>query len=166
MEQRRELRFGDRFVEHIGAAVVGEEALHRGMKLEPADAEIADQAARLAGAGLALRGVDARERDQHVAVSGSLLGDLLIGVAAVAGLALGIDREDHRADLAFAVVARRLLDGRAIVGLVEINRHLRLQLVVAVVGMRSARLLGVGVDIDRDEFVAVHDTLPEGLGIP
>ncbi len=129
------------------------------MKLEPADAEIADQAARLAGAGLALRRVDAGERDQHIAIGGGLLGDLLIGVAAVAGLALGIDREDHRADLALAVIARGVLDGRAIVGLVEINRHLRLQLVVAVVGMRAARLLGVGVDIDRHQFVDVHGTL-------
>ena len=139
------------------------------MKLEAADAEVADQAARLARARLALRRIDAGERDHHVAVGGGLLRDLLVGIAAVAGLALGIDREDHRADLALAIIARGLLDGRTVVGLVEIDRHRRLQLVVAVIRMGAARLLGMGVDVDRHQLVDVHGTLPDllqGFGFP
>ena len=88
---------------------------------------------------------------------GRLLGHLLVGVAPKAGLALGIDGEDDGADLAGAVVGGRLVHGRRVlVGRAEVLRHGGLEIVVAVVGVRAARLLGVGVHVDGDELVDVH----------
>src|ERR1700728_332717 len=43
VEQRRQSRFRNRLVQDIGAAIVREKALHRGMKLEAANAEVADE---------------------------------------------------------------------------------------------------------------------------
>jgi hypothetical protein len=51
----------------------------------------------------------------------------------------------------------------------EIFRHLRLEIVIAVVAMHAARLLGMGVDVDRDHIFDVgqlqlgHFRLPGGL---
>ena len=123
------------------------------MKLEAANTEVANEPPRLAGARLALGRIDAGERDQHVAVRGGLLRDFLVRIAAVTGLALGIDRKDHRADLALAIVARGLFDGGAIVRLIEIDRHRGLKLVVAVVGMRAARFLRMRMDIDGHQLI-------------
>ena len=43
---------------------------------------------------------------------GGGVGDLVIVVAAIARLALGIDREDHRGDVFLAVMRGGLVDGR------------------------------------------------------
>src|SRR5437879_5018092 len=121
MKKGREVRLGDRLVEHIGAPVVRVEALHRGMKLKAADAEVADQPPRLPRPALALGRIDAGEWDQDIAVGGGLFGDFFVRVTAITGLALGIDRKDHSPDLAFAIVARGFFDGRPIVWLIEID---------------------------------------------
>jgi hypothetical protein len=52
------------------------------------------------------------------------------------------------------------------VRLIEINGHRRLQLVVAVVGMRTARLLRMGMNIDGHQLVDVHETLPDRAWFP
>ena len=79
---------------------------------------------------------------------------LVIVVAAEAGLALGIDREDHGGDLLGAIIGRGFRHGRRmLVRRLEIVGHLRLEIVIAVVAMHAAGLFGMGVDVDR------HDVL-------
>ena len=130
------------------------------MKLEATHAELADEPARLPRSGLALGRINAGEGDQDVAVGGGFLGDLFIRIAAVAGFALGIDRKDHRADLALAIVGRGLFDGWAIVRLIEVDRHLRLEIIVPVIRMRAARFLGMSVNIDCDQLIDLHGPAP------
>lgn len=126
------------------------------MEFEALDAVIGNQAARLADAELALVRIDRGERDQHVGVLACQLDHLVIAVAAEAGLALGIDRKDHRGDLALAVIGRGLRHGRRVlVRRLEIFRHLGLEVVIAVVAMAAARLLGMGMNIDGDQFVRI-----------
>ena len=65
------------------------------------------------------------------------------------GLALGIDGKDHRGDVLLAVMGGSLGDGRRMrPRSAEVFRHRALQLVVTVVGVATARLFGVGVDVD------------------
>jgi hypothetical protein len=159
VEERDRAFLGDRLVERIGPAFVGKEALHGGMELEALDAMLAHQAPRLARAGLALGRIDRGERDHDVAVGGGDLGHFLVLVAAEAGLALGIDGEDHAGDLAVAIILGRLLDGRQhAVGagrVPEIFGHGGLELQIAVIAMTAAGLLGMGVDVDGDDVVEI-----------
>jgi hypothetical protein len=43
--------------------------------------------------------------------------------------------------------------------LIEIDSHCGLQIVIAVIRMGAARLLRVGMNVDRDEFFDVHGKL-------
>ena len=157
VEQGGHAALGDRLVEHVGAAVVGIEALHGRVELEAADAEVLDQPPRLARAHLALGRVDAGERDQDVAVLRGELGHLLVVVAPEAGLALGVDRKDHRADLALAEIGGGLRDGRRMLERrLEIGMHAGLEVVIAVVGVGAARLLGMGVDVDGGKLAELE----------
>ncbi len=170
VEQRDRAAIIDRFIERIGHAVVGVEALHGRMEFEAADAVILDQLARLADTELAFVRVDRDERDQHVEMVGGDFQHLLILVAAEAGLAFGVDREDHRGDVLGAVIGRGLrYRRRMLVRRLEVVGHLRLEIVIAVVAMHAARLLGMGVDVDRDDFLDVgqfelgHSASPGGV---
>ena len=137
-------RFGDRLVEHIGAAVVGIEPLHRGMKLEAANAE----ARRSAGAprarppclwpdrcwrtGSARRYWRRRSRRPPRWRSG--------------GSRSRARRRPERSPRRFCARDSRprfpqWSDG---VRLLEIIRHRGLQFVVAVIGMRAAGLFARG----------------------
>src|SRR5262245_52048363 len=162
-ERDRALR-GDRLVEHIRAVVVGIEALGRGMELEPLDAEIAHQAARLLGAGATLGWIDRGERDHDIAVLVGDAGDLLVRVAAVTALLLAVDREDHAADLALAIIVgdRRRRELLALVA--EIGPH-RLALGALIRIERLARRMGVGVDVDRDQGIEIPHTLSFQLAV-
>ena len=80
------------------------------MQLEAANAKLANEPPRFTRTGLAFGGIDAGEGNEHVAVGGRLLGTSSFGVAAVAGLAFGIDRKNHRADFAFAIIGSSFLD--------------------------------------------------------
>ena len=156
VEQRDGPAVADRLVERIGHAVVGVEALHGRMEFEAPDAVFLDQLPRLADPELALVRIDADERDQHVGVLGGGLQHLVIVVAAESGLALGVDREDHRGDFLGAVVGRGFRHRRRmLVRRLEIFGHLRLEVVIAVVGMHAARLFGMGVDVDRDDVFKI-----------
>src|SRR5690606_18188576 len=118
--------------------------------------EMLHQTARLAGPDLALGGIDAGKRDQHIAVLGGKLGHFLVVVAAIARLALGIDREDDGCHVELAVVFRRFrAGGRMLKGRLEIGRHTGLKVVIAIVSMRAARLLRMGMKIYRDDFVEI-----------
>ncbi len=111
---------------------------------------------RLAHAELALVRIDADEGDQHVEILGSDLQHLVIVVAAEAGLALGVDREDHGGDLLGAVIGRGFHNRRRmLVRRLEIFGHLRLEIVIAVVAMHAAGFFGMGVDVDRHDVVDV-----------
>ena len=153
VEQRGLACFLDRLVERIGETVIWEEALHRRVELEALHAELVDEAARLARTHLSLVRIDRRERDQNVTVLRSELRDFFVFVAAVASLALRIDRKDHGRDVFLAEVrgrfgdSRRMLPWRA-----EIFRHRALQFVVAVVGVAAARLFRMRVDVDRSDL--------------
>jgi len=101
---------------------------------------------------------------------GGNLQHLVIVVAAETGLALGVDREDHGGDVLGAVVGRGLRHGRRmLVRRLEVLRHLRLEVVIAVVGVAATGLFGVGVDVDRDDIVDIgqlqlrHWFPPDGL---
>ena len=160
VKQRRQARFRDRLVEHIGAAVVRIESLHRGVKLEAADAELADEPARLAGADLALGRVDAGERDQHVAVRRRPFPPPLRSDSGDSR-----SRARHRPERSpRRCCARgnsaRSLDRRRDCSAIEIDRHRGLQIVIAVVRMGAAGLLRMGVDVDRDQVVQIHEMLP------
>ena len=126
------------------------------MEFETLDAELCDQPLRLAHAKFALVRIDRDERDQHVGIFRGHLQHLVIVVAAEAGLALGVDREDHGGDFLGAVVGRGFRHGRRmLVRRLEVVGHLRLEVVIAVVAMQAARLLGMGVDVDRHDFVEI-----------
>ena len=156
VEQRDRAAVIDRFIERIGHAVVGVKALHGRMEFEAADAVFLDQLARLAHAELALVRIDRDEGDQDVEIVGGDLQHLVIVVAAETGLALGVDREDHGRDVLGAVIGRGFRHGRRmLVRRLEIVRHLRLEIVIAVVAMHAAGFFGMGVDVDRDDFLDV-----------
>jgi hypothetical protein len=111
------------------------------------------QPSRLAGTELALvRSIEAN----GIRISsflGAGLGNLVVVVAAVAGLALRIDRKDHRGDVLLAIVRRGFGNGRRMLpGRAEIFRHRALQIVIAVVGMAAAGLLGMGMCVDCADF--------------
>src|SRR6185503_6358170 len=115
----------------------------------------------------ALMRVDADERDQHVGILRGQLKHFVIVVAAKSGLALGIDRKDHRSDLPGAVIGRSLRHSRwVLVGALEILGHLSLEIVLAVVAMHAAGLFGVGVDVDRHGVVEIGQPLLLHLGSP
>jgi hypothetical protein len=79
--------------------------------------------------------------------------DLLVLVAPVAGLAFGVDGKDHGCDILFAKMRRGFRNGRRVLpGRAEIFRHRALKFVVAVIGMATAWLFRVRVDIDRPHF--------------
>ena len=131
------------------------------MELEALDAEIGDEPAGFAGAHLALGRVDGGERDQDVVVRGRDLGHLLVLVAAVTGLALGIDREDNGGDVLLPVMGGGLLDrGRVLPRGAEVFGHGRLEVVVAVVRVAAARLLGVGMDVDGTDVGEIDHGCP------
>ena len=137
------------------------------MEFEALDAKFLDQPARLANAELALVRIDADERDQHVGIVSGDFQHLVIAVAAESGLALGIDRKDHRGDFLGAVIGRGLRHRRRmLVRRLEIFGHLRLEVVIAVVGMHAARLFRMGVDIDRHEIVGIEQLQFGHLAFP
>src|SRR3989304_6136434 len=80
------------------AGVVRKEALGRGVELEALDAELAHQPPRLLGASVALRRIDAGERNHDIAVLVGDARDLLVRVAAIAGQAFAVHRKDDPAD--------------------------------------------------------------------
>ena len=126
------------------------------MEFEAPDAIFLDQLACLAHPELALVRVDADERNQHVGILGGDLQHLVVAVAAESGLALGVDRKDHRGDFPRAIVGRSFRNGRRmLVRRLEILGHLRLEIIIAVVAMHAARLLGVGMNVDRDHVVEI-----------
>ena len=123
------------------------------MELEPLNPIVLDQVPRLSRAQFALGRVDRGEGDQNVGMLGRQFRHFLVLVAAIAGLALGIDGEDHRRDVLLAVMRRRLLDGgRMLPRRAKVLGHRGLQIVVAVVGMAAAGLFRVGVEIDGTDF--------------
>jgi hypothetical protein len=156
VEQRRLAGLRDRLVERIRQSVVGKKALHRRVELESLNPELIDETARLPGAHPALVRIDRGKWDQHVTVLRGDLGHFLVPVTAISGLAFGIDRKDDRGDILRAIVRgrlgnrRRMLPWRA-----EVFRHRALQIVVTVIGMAAARLLRMGVDVDRPDFLDV-----------
>lgn len=161
MEQRHRALVLDRLIEHIGRTVVGEEALHRRVELEALDAELAHQTACLARAHLALGRIDRGERDHDVAILGGDLRHFLVLVAAKARLAFGIDRKDHTADPAFAIIGRRLFHGRQHAfragRVLEIFRHSGLKLVIAVIAVAAAGLFRMGVHVEGDQVIKLHE---------
>src|SRR6266478_7862256 len=78
-------------------------------------------------AELALVRIDADERDQHVGIFSGYFQHLVIAVAAESGLALGVDRKNHRRDLLGAIVGRGFRHGRRmLVRRLEVLGHPRL----------------------------------------
>ena len=128
------------------------------MELEAFDAEFLDQPARLANAKLALVRIDADEGDQDVGIVGGDLQHLVIVVAAESGLALGVDRKDHRGDFLGAIIGRGFRNGRRmLVRRLEILGHLRLEVDIAVVAMHAAGLFRVGMDVDGHEVIDIGE---------
>lgn len=83
-------------------------------------------------------------------------GDLLVGVAPVSGLALGIDREDHRGDVLHAVMPGGLGHcGRMAPRGVEIAGHGGLEVVLPVIGVTAAGFLRMGANVDGADFFQV-----------
>jgi hypothetical protein len=154
VEERRQPGLGDDLVERVGGAVVGEEALEVGVELEAAYAVLVDEPARRARAVAPAGGVDAGERDHHVRVGGSDLGDLLVGHRRAAGLRLPVDREDDAGHAALAIVPGDVVGGRLRVVTAEVRLRCGAQLgrhrIVA-----GARDLRVDVDVDRADGVDV-----------
>jgi hypothetical protein len=156
VEDGRQIVLGNHFVERPGHAVLRVEALHRRVELETLDAVFLDQLARLARTHPALVRVDAGEGDHHVAVLRRGFGDFLVGDAPVADMRLGIDGEHHQADLALAVIGDGFVYGRPM-------RVLEILVGSALVGLKprvlglAAGNLGVGVGVDGDQFVEIHD---------
>ncbi len=95
--------------------------------------------------------IDADKRNQHVGIFRGNFQHLVIVVAAESRLALGVDREDHRGDFLGSVIGRGFRNRRRmLVRRLEVVGHLRLKIVVAIVGMHAAGFFGMGVDVDRD----------------
>ena len=92
---------------------------------------------------------------------------LVIVVAAESGLALGIDREDHRRDFLGAIIGRGFRHRRRmLVRRLEILGHLRLEIVIAVVAMHAAGLFGMGVDVDRHDVFDIGQFQFGHFGFP
>ena len=158
MENRWQLVFGDHLVDRPGHAVVGVVTLHRGVELETLDAVLGNQPPRLACAHLALVRVDAGKRNHHVGVLLRGLGNLFIWDAPTTHLGLGVDREHHQANLALAVVGYGFFYGRpAAVAKVFVSRAVVLFAVV--IKRVPATDLGVGVDVDGDQILEIHNVL-------
>ena len=116
--------------------------------------------ARFAGAQLTLVRVDTGKGDQNVVVFRRQFSDFLVLVAAIAGFALSIDREDHRRNVLLAIVRGGFRHGgRMLPGRPEIVGHGGLQLIIAVIGMAAAGLFGVGVNIDRTDLGEIYHRL-------
>ena len=134
------------------------------MELEPLDAEILDQAARLAHAHLAARRVDAGERNRDVAMFRRRLGDFLVGNATDAHAALVIHREHHKSDLALTIVGRHLRDGGVLHLVAEIAAARLQRLRLGFVWEHACGCLRVGMDVDRHQCIHIdflgHGVLP------
>jgi hypothetical protein len=127
------------------------------MKLEAANAEVADESSRLASPHLPLCWIDARKWNQNVTVIRHQLRHLLIIVAPEPRLALGVHREDHGADLALAKIGGCFWDRRRMFELrLEIGVHTGLEGVISIVGVRATRFFRVRVNIDRLEFTQLE----------
>jgi hypothetical protein len=134
---------------------VPKEPLTGRVKLEPADSAVCDQLAGLAYAELALVRVDARKGDHDVAVVARRIDDLLVVDPAHAHLVLGVDREHHEADAAFAVIRNGLGDRRALAGL-EVAARRCFVFAPDLVLRLAARDFRMGVDVDRNQIRDVH----------
>lgn len=109
--------------------------------------------------------IEAKGKD--VVVLGGDARDLLVGVAREAGLALGVDGEDHRAAAPLAEMRRHLLDRRRHPvldgGVPELRDHPVPERVIAVLARVPARLLGMGMEVEDDEIVEAHGVAPSSL---
>jgi len=126
------------------------------VELETLDAVALDQPARLAPAHLAFVRVDAAEGNHDVRIGHRGVGDLLVADALAAHLRLGVDGEVDEADLLLAVEVDGLLHRRPAAGAEVLVGGAVVLLAVGVEGV-AARHLEVGVGVDRDEVVGVHD---------
>ena len=70
VEEDRQLRLGEDFVERVGEAVVGKELLERRMQLQAAHAAGRDEPPGVGHAPAPARRIDADERDRDVGVLG------------------------------------------------------------------------------------------------
>ena len=132
------------------------------MQLEPLHAVVLDKVTGLTCAKLALVRVDRSKGDQNVGMLGRQFSDLFVLVTAIAGFALGIDREDHRGDVLFAVMSGGFLDGgRMLPRGAEVLGHCALQVIVPIIRMAAAWLLGMGVDVNGANLFQIdHEALP------
>ena len=156
VEQRRQPRLGNRLVENVCAAVVREEFLQRRMEFEALDPEVADQPPCLARAHAPFRRIDAGECDHHVAVLGRELGDLLVGDSLLAARPLAVDREDHAADIARAIIGRDLRYGGPIRGSLEVFGHGLGSGLPKLIHRLARGYLRMGVNINRSKLCQVH----------
>ncbi len=130
------------------------------MELEPLDTVLGDQAA---GAlhGVWPRGVDAREREEHVRIGRSRLRDLLVRDRRDAASRLPVDGEDDGGHVPLPVVRREVVDGRQRLVGAEVARRGRAELgrhrIVPV-----SRELGVDVHVDRGDGLDVD----HGVTVP
>ena len=85
--------------------------------------------------------------------SAASCADLLVFVAPVTCLTLRVYGKDHGCDILLAKVRRRFRNGRRMPPWrAEIFRHRALKFVVAVIGMATAWLFRMRVDVDRPHF--------------
>jgi hypothetical protein len=158
MKQRDRAGLIDHLVQRVGHAIVGKKALHGRVEFESLDAIFLDQLARFAHPQLALVRIDADKGYQHVGIFSGNFQHLVVVVAAEPGLALGIDRKNHRSDFLGAIVGRGFrYRRRMLVRRLEVLGHLRLEVVVTVVAMHAAGLFRMGVDVDRNDVFDAGD---------
>ena len=111
-----------------------------------ADAEIANKTPRLLGARGPLCRVDAAKRHHDIAVLSRGLGHFLVGKAPEAASAFRINRKNHAADVALAIIARDL-------------RHRQLGLFLTEIGAQRLALLdlfGIGKLEENPFAVFIH----------
>jgi len=150
VKQRRFARLGDGLIERVSIAIIGVEPLHRRVKFKALNAVIFDQIAGFTRAQFALGRINRGKGDEDVGMLGRGRRDLVIVVAAVAGFALGIDRENHRCDVHLAVMRGSLINRRRMrPGRTKIGRHRGLKIIVTVIMMTATGLFGMGVKINR-----------------
>ncbi len=156
VEQSDATMFLNRFIEGIGHAVIRIEPLECRMELEPANAVILHQAARLTHPHLSLPRVDRGKGDQNIAVGGGDFGHFFICIAAISGFTLGIDGKNNSGDILRTIMSCRFFNRRRMLpGGTEIFRHRGLQLIIAVIGMIATWLLGMGMDINGTDTVEI-----------